>query len=337
MSDDTDVTSLVAKINKEYGKDILDFASNLKYSEIQRLSSGSLFLDYALGTNKQTKQAGWPQGRIIELFGPESSGKSLICLKTIAEAQKAGFLCVYMDCENTFDKEFSTHLGVDTSKLILSQENVLEKVIDLACSLLKQYPDDIKVIVFDSIATMIPTYEIEKPLDEKGQMATVASAMSKALRKLNYFNKNKALLIFINQLRMNPGAGMYANPEYTPGGRAIKFYASVRADIRRGEYLLDEEDKKKKIGQVVKFKIVKNKTDIPFREGYFKFIYETGELDKVDELFSLGLLRNVITRKGPYYSLNEHTFRGRELMEEELLNNTAFFEEARKEIFDGVG
>lgn len=330
-----DIKSLVAKINKQYGTETLGFASELKYSKIERLSTGSLFLDYALGRNKEDEKSGWPLGRIIELYGPESSGKSLISLKTIAEAQKEGFLAVYMDCENSFDKEFAQHVGVDTEKLILSQETVLEKTIDLACKLLKEYPE-VKIIVFDSIATMIPAYEIEKPLDEKGQMATVATAMAKALRKLNYYNKNNALLIFINQLRENPGAGMYANPEYTPGGRAIKFYASIRAEIRRGDYIFDTEDKKKKIGQTVKFKIQKNKTDIPHREGYFKFLYDSGELDRVDELFSLGLLHGVIGRKGPYYSIGDKTFLGREAFELELSSNDAFFEEAREEIFAGV-
>jgi recombination protein RecA len=329
MSDN--IKAVVAKINKKFGENTLSFASNLQYGNVDRLPSGSLFLDYALGSNKKDKKAGWPLGRIIELYGPESSGKSLISMKTIVEAQKLGYDCAYIDCENTFDKNFAELLGVDTSKLLITTESRAGKVIDMACEILKEYPN-IRVIVFDSLASMIPEVEVEADLDAQ-QMAPMARLMSKGLRKLTLFNKNNAILIFINQLRENPGAGMYANPEYTPGGKAIKFYASIRAEIRKGEFLFDEEEKKKKVGQTVKFKIVKNKTDVPFREGYFKFIYEQGILDNVDELVSIGLLKGVIQRKGAWFSIGERTFQGREDMEKALKADGTFFEEARKEIF----
>lgn len=325
------VKSIIASINKKFGEDTLTFGSDSKYSSISRLPSGSLFLDYTLGTNKQDNIAGWPMGRIIELYGPESSGKSLISLKTIVEAQKKGFLCVYIDSENSFDEVFAETLGVDLSKLILIHELVAERVFDIACDILKN-SKDVRVIVFDSIASMIPTAEIEASLEDK-QMAEMARVMSKALRKLTLFNKNNTVLIFINQLRENPGAGMYANPIYTPGGKALKFYASIRAEIRRGEWIFADENKKEKVGQVVKFKIDKNKTDVAQKEGYFKFMYKDGKLDTIDELVSLGILRNVIDRKGAYYSLLDKTFQGRDEMEKELLNNKEFFEEAKKEVF----
>lgn len=321
---------LINKLNKDYGENTIGFASDLKYSEIPRLPSGSLFLDYTLGQNHKDLHSGWPLGRIVELYGPESSGKSLICLKTIVEAQKAGYVAAYIDCENSFDKQFAEQLGVDTSKLLITRESQAEKVLEIIGKLLEEYKD-VKVIIVDSLASMIPKVEIEADL-EANQMASVARVMSKGLRKLIHKNKNNALVIFINQLRENPGAGMYANPEYTPGGKALKYYSSIRAEVRKGEWLFEGEDKKKKIGQTVKFKIVKNKTDIPLREGYFKFLYK-GEIDKMDELVSLALLNDKISRKGPYYAFGNHTWQGRDKMEKELADNKETFEELRKEVF----
>lgn len=327
----SDVKKVIATINKKFGENTLGFASELKYTDVPRLSSGSLFLDYALGTNKKNLDAGWPVGRIVELYGPESAGKSLVCLKTIVEAQKAGYECAYIDCENSFDAEFAQTLGVDTDKLLITRESQAEKVFEIANQILLEYPK-VRVIVFDSIASMIPKVEIEASLEDQ-QMASVARVMSKALRKLTASNKNNAVLLFINQLRENPGAGMYANPEYTPGGRAIKFYSSIRVDVRKGEFLFDPEDKKKKIGQTVKFKVVKNKTDVPFKEGYFRFMYDEGNLDRYDEIISLGLLRNKIGRQGAYYSLLDQSFHGREDMEKALKKDEKFFEAVVKEIF----
>jgi len=323
--------ALLAKINKTYGENTIGFGKDLKYSDIERVPSGSLFLDWTLGKNIKDGTSGWPLGRIIELYGPESSGKSLICLKTIAEAQKLGHACVYFDCENSFDKIFATTLGVDINKLVISRESQGEKLLDLACELLKE-TEDLKVMIFDSLASMIPTVEIDKSLEEQ-QMAPMARLMSKGLRKLTAMNKNNALIIFINQLRENPGAGPYANPEYTPGGKSLKFYASIRVEIRKGDFIFKEGDKKIKLGQTVKFKVVKNKTDVPLKEGNFRFLY-TGEIDKVDELISLGTIRDLIERKGPYYHFIGQTFLGREEMEKCLRENPEKFEEAKKEIFD---
>lgn len=325
--------SAIATINKAYPDNPLRFAS--ENVEIPRLSSGSLFLDWALGINKDGT-SGWSMGRVIELYGYESSGKSLISMLTIAEAQRKGFQCAYLDIENSFDKDFATLLGVDTSKLLITTETGAEKVIDLACKIMQEYPD-IKVIVFDSVASMIPKVELEASLEDQ-QMASVARVMSKGMRKLIHFNQNRAVLIFINQIRLNPGAGKYANPEYQPGGQALKFYSSIRAEIRRGEWLFDEEasgeEKKKKIGQTVKFKIVKNKTGVAQKEGYFKFMYEGAKLDLVDELVSLALLNDKISRSGAYYSFGvDHTFQGREKMEEALRTQPELFKELQEEVF----
>ncbi len=324
---------IVAKINKKFGDNTIGFAKDLKYAEVPRLLSGSLFLDWALGKNYKDNTAGWPQGRLIELYGPESTGKSLICLKTIVQAQKKGFDCAYIDAENSFDRTFAQKLGVDTDKLMLSRESKAESVLDLVCQMVQEV-DTLKVVVVDSLASLIPNVVLEKGLEEN-QMASMARIMSKGLPKLVSFNKNNALIIFINQLRTNPGAGMYANPEYTPGGNALKYYSSIRVDIRRGDWIFDDEEKKKKLGQVVKFRIVKNKSDVAQREGYFKFLYNTGEIDKVDELISLGLLNGKIIRKGPFYYVgnSDDGYKGREEMEMEMKKDQKVYDNAVKVVF----
>ncbi len=320
----------VAEINKKYGEGTMGFASDVKYTSNLRLPSGSLFLDYILGRNSAENKSGWPIGTIIELYGPESSGKSLISMKTIVEAQKMGFDCAYMDCEKTFDPTYATKLGIDVNKLIVSREQRAEKVLDTACKLVQE--ESVKVIVFDSIASMVPIKALESDLDDPQQMAAMAFVMSRGLPKLIALNKNNTLCIFINQLREKPGVS-YGNPEYTPGGKAIKYYSSLRVEVRRGDWLFDEEDKKKKIGQVVKFKAVKNKTDIPLRDGYFNFIYETGVIDKMDELISIGLLNETISRQGSYYTLLDVSLQGKEALAKKLLEDQEFFEKAKLEVF----
>lgn len=326
----SDIKALVAKLNKQYGENTIGFASNLKYGDLERLSTGSLYLDYALGTTAKNEQSGWPMGRIIELYGPESSGKSLICLKTIVEAQKRDILCAYIDCENTFDNKYAEFLGVDTSKLLMTRISQAETVFDVAADILKNHKK-VQLIVFDSLASMIPKVEIDASLEDQ-QMAAMARVMSKGLRKLITLNDNNCTLIWINQLRENPGA-KYGNPEYTPGGRAIKFYASIRAEIKRGDWIFDPEDKKKKIGQVVRFRIVKNKTSEPNREGTFNYLYEDGIIDPVDQLVSVGLWNETISQKGSYYSILDRSHQGREGLENALRKDSKFFELAKKEVF----
>ena len=322
-----DVT--VAKINKEYGENTIGFASELKFTKVERLSSGSLFLDWALGQNEEDKTAGWPVGRIVELFGPESAGKSLIASKTIAEAQKLGYDCLYIDCENSYDKDFAKTLGVDNTKLLLSRESRGEKVLEIICNAMAS--PKLRVVVLDSLASMIPKPEMEKSLDDTQPMAAMARLMSIGLRKLTVFNKHGTLIIIINQLRVNPGA-RFGNPEYTPGGRALKFYASIRVDVRKGDWIFDTNDKKKRVGHIVKFNVIKNKTDIPQKNGYFKFLY-TGEIDQVDQLISLGLLNKTIIRKGAYYYVGEERFLGRDGLEVSLKKDEKLFIEAKKIVF----
>lgn len=332
------IKALLNRLNKDFGEGTVGLASEVDYTRIQRLSSGSLFLDWALGANEKS-EAGWAMGKIVELYGYESSGKSLICMQTIIQAQKRKELCVYIDIENTFDRAFAAKLGIDCENLVICPANKMtaENVIDFAADILRNSPE-VKVIVFDSVAALVPKAELESKADESKGMAAVARVLSPGLRKLIALNRNNALLMFINQIRLNPGAGMYANPEYQPGGQALKFYSATRLEIRRGDYLFDEtakgEEKKKKIGQVVKFKVIKNKTGIAHKTGYFKFLYETASLDKIDELVSLAILNDVIGRSGAYYTFGkDHTFQGREKMEEALRTDQALYNELKDLVF----
>lgn len=320
--------ALLKKINKDYGEETIGVAKDLKYLNTDRISSGSLFLDWALGTNDTNSptsdEGGFPMGKLVELYGKESSGKTLITLKTIAGAQKKGLNCMFIDSENAFQKDFAELHGVNTEELVLTRESKAEKVFDILADVLQD--GSIKVVVVDSVASLVP----EKELDEStGQilMAPLARVMSKGLRKLNTLNKGGALIIFINQLRENPGA--YGNPNYTPGGRALAYYASVRVEVRAGEPIKED---KEQIGHEIKFKVSKNKTAPPKRDGYFKFKYYEG-IDQIDELVSLGLIREKITRKGAYYYLQdlENGYQGRDNLEkaleqdEQLLQQTKLF------------
>ena len=251
-----------------------------------------------------------------------NSGKSLIALRTIAEAQKLGKKCVYLDAENAFDPKFAKKLGVDIDKLVVSQISSGEKVFDIIDILLES---DVSIIVVDSVASLVPKYEIEESI-EKQTMALQARLMSKALRKLTgKAAKNKTLIFFVNQIREKIGS--YGNPEITSGGRALGFYASLRVEVRRGEFLTKS---KKKIGQQVKFKVTKSKVCQPYRDGYFLFYYpnaqnpDLGLFDTADELVSMLLIQGKIKRRGSYYDILGKSFRGREELEQEIRTNPKF-------------
>lgn len=324
----TKLDELIADINKKYGSEVVIKGKDFKRPEVERLSSGSFFLDILLGVDKKGK-GGWPVGRIVELYGPQMAGKSSLSMKTIVEAQKQGKLCAWFDAEKSFEPERAKTMGVDIDKLFLSQETMGERVIELMCDLLKS--GEVGVIVVDSLASLVPKAELEKSMEDSNRMALVASMMSMGLRKLTSLN-NDTLIIFINQLRTNPGA-TYGNPEYTPGGKALGYYASVRVELRAGEWIIEN---KKKIGQQVKFKITKNKTSRPHEQGMFQFMYD-GKIDQIDEIISVGELNGQIQRKGAYYYLDAETgFHGREDLYTQLKNDPALFERARKQVFEGT-
>lgn len=253
---------IISEINKKAGETVIGRVGDMPTISIQRLSTGVPALDVALG-------GGLPVNRIVELYGQPSAGKSLISLLTIAEAQKKGLECAYLDCEDTFDTDWAKKLGVDTSKLILSQSSVGEDTLELVLKLLKARP---AIIVVDSVAAMVTRAELEETDLQKAFMAPKARLMSKALSILNAQNKGTTI-IFINQLRAT--MAMYGPAFVTPGGNALKFYCSVRVEVKKTEDLhLDGKKTQEQIGQVVGFKVTKNKTAAPFKVGSFKFYYD---------------------------------------------------------------
>ena len=309
------ISKVILEINKKYGDNTIGYVSGMKTLDIERTSSGSTLLDWALG-------GGWPLGRFCELYGHFSSGKSLICLKTIAAAQKRGMSCVYIDAENGFDPVFATSVGVDVNKLLLSQLSQGESAIDLVNNLLEAKID---LIVVDSVAALVPKVEMEEEMEHLN-IAPAARLMSKGLRKMNALNMN-TLVLFINQIRMSPGS--YGNPEVTTGGKALGHYASIRLEVRRGDFL---KDKEQPIGQVVKFKVTKNKTAPPYRQGYFNFYY-TGGIDLAEELVTLGLQENKITKRGAWLDIGGESFQGRPALEEKLAKDDVFYEKVKEEIY----
>jgi len=305
----------ILKINKKFGENTIGKINEMPTVKTERISSGSPYLDWAIG-------GGWPLGRTIELYGPYSSGKSLIALKTIAEAQKLDKKCVYLDAENAFDPKFATLLGVNIKDLVISQLTAGEQIFDIVDMLLQS---EVAIIVVDSVASLVPQYELDESI-EKQTMALQARLMSKAMRKLTgKAARNKTLIFFVNQIREKIGA--YGNPEITSGGRALGFYSSLRVEVRRGEIL---KDQKKVIGQQVKFKVVKSKVCQPWRDGYFLFYHPDSQnpdlelFDTADELVSMLLIQRKIKRRGAYYDVAGKTFQGREELEQEIRNKPKF-------------
>lgn len=252
---------VIAEINKKAQENVVGRVPDMPTMTVERLTTSVPQLDDALG-------GGLPKGRIIELYGQPSAGKSLISLFAIREAQKKGLDCIYLDCEDSFDPEWAESLGVDLKKLVLSQSSVGEDTLEMVLKLLKAKP---AIIVIDSVAAMVTRAELEEPI-EKAFMAPKARLMSKALAILNSQNKGTTI-IFINQLRNT--MSMYGPQFTTPGGQALKFYCSVRIEIKKTEDIHEEGKKTLPvIGQVVGFKITKNKTAPPFKTGSFKFLYD---------------------------------------------------------------
>lgn len=292
---------MIAAVNKKYGDNTIGSVKDMNKLDIERISSGIPYLDWALG-------GGWPIGRIVEMFGVESSGKTLTCLLTIAQAQKKGMSVALIDAENSFDPTFAEKLGVDVKNLIVSQSSIGETTIDIMLDIIEAKPD---LIILDSVAAMVPQKELDNPMD-KDTMALVARVMGKALRKITAVNKH-SLIIFINQPRST--LAMYGPSITTPGGRALKHFASIRVHISRGDFI---KEKKNILGQSVKFKIVKNKTAPPFRIGYYNFLYENKDnlphVDVVDSFVAVGILEGLIQRSGAYYEFLDEKVLGKEAL-----------------------
>ena len=312
--------STLDKIEKSYGKGSIMKLGDAPVEEIESIPSGSINLDMALGIG------GYPKGRIIEIYGPESSGKTTLAIHAIAEAQKKGGIAAFIDAEHAFDSSYAKQLGVDIDNLLVSQPDNGEQALEIADNLIRSGAIDI--IVIDSVAALTPKSEIEGEMGDS-KMGLQARLMSQALRKLTAnISKTKCCCIFINQLREKIGV-MFGNPETTTGGNALKFYASVRIDIRRIQAIKDGDSN---VGNRVKVKIVKNKVAPPFRVCEFDLIFGEG-ISKVGEIIDLGVDYNVIKKSGSWFSYGDTKLaQGREAVKQLLNDNPELAEELENKI-----
>ena len=315
------LNSTIAMIEKQYGKGaIMKLGDDNVNSELEVISTGCLSLDLALGVG------GVPRGRIMEIYGPESSGKTTVALHIIAQAQKAGGVAAFIDAEHALDAVYAKALGVKTDELYISQPDTGEQALDICESLVRSSAVD--VIVVDSVAALTPKAEIEGDMGDT-HVGLLARLMSQALRKLTAItNRSKTCVIFINQLREKVGV-MFGNPETTPGGKALKYFATVRLDIRKADSLKSDGDI---VGNRAKAKVVKNKVAPPFKVAEFDIIYGEG-VSQEGCLIDLGLEYGLLSKSGAWFSYNdEKVANGREKMREHLRNNPALKEELEAKI-----
>lgn len=310
----------MAKIEKDFGKGTIMKLGDETTQPVDVIPSGSILLDNALGVG------GYPRGRIVEIFGPESSGKTTMALHAIAEAQKQGGIAAFIDAEHAFDRFYAAKLGVDIANLLVSQPDNGEQALDIADQLIRSAAVDI--IVIDSVAALTPKTEIEGVMGES-RVGLQARLMSQALRKLtSVISKTKTTCIFLNQLREKIGV-MYGNPETTTGGNALKFYASVRLDIRKGEALKEGD---KVYGNKVRIKVVKNKVAPPFRVCKFDMIFGEG-ISRVGEIIDVAIDNDIIKKSGSWFSYGETRIgQGRDAVLKMLKDNVEFRNEIEQKV-----
>jgi recombination protein RecA len=309
------------KLDKAYGKGTVMKMSDAAVENIEAISSGSLGLDLALGVG------GYPRGRVIEIYGPESSGKTTLTLHAIAEAQKAGGIAAFIDAEHAFDRFYAEKLGVDIDNLIISQPDHGEQALEIADNLVRSGAIDI--IVVDSVAALTPKSEIEGEMGDS-KMGLHARLMSQALRKLTAsISKTNCTMIFINQLREKIGV-MFGNPETTTGGNALKFYASVRLDIRRSTQIKDSSGSV--LGNKTRVKIVKNKVAPPFRTAEFDIMYGEG-ISKVGEVLDIAVDNEIVKKSGSWFSYQDSKLgQGRDAVKNMLKDNPDLMDELEDQI-----
>jgi len=314
----------IAGIEKTFGKGAIMKLGDGVINPVESIPTGALSLDWALGIG------GVPRGRIIEIYGPESSGKTTLCLHIISEAQKLGGLAAFIDAEHALDVNYAKRLGVDSVNLLISQPDFGEQALEIADTLVRS--NAIDVIIIDSVAALVPRAEIEGDMGD-AHMAQQARLMSQALRKLTgAISRSKTCVIFTNQLRSKIGV-MFGSPETTTGGNALKFYASVRLDIRRIGAIKEGTDV---IGNRTKVKIVKSKVAPPFKEVEFDILYNEG-ISKTGDVLDLAVLHNIVKKGGSWFTFGEDRFQGREQLRAKMIEYPEMYAKMLNEVKEKLG
>lgn len=312
-------------IKKQYGQGAIMKLGDRVSVKVDAISSGSLLLDAALGIG------GYPKGRVIEIYGPESSGKTTVALHAIASAQKKGGRAAFIDAEHAIDPEYAKRLGVNVDELILSQPDSGEQAMEIVEILIKSQSVDL--VVVDSVAALVPQAELDGEMSD-AQVGAQARLMSKALRKITgLLNKSECSIIFINQLREKVGI-MFGNPETTPGGRALKFYSTIRLDVRKGEAIKNGSEI---IGNVVNIKVVKNKVASPFKTASVDLVYGLG-INREGEVLDLAANNEIVKKSGAWYDYNgERIAQGRESAKKYLVDHTDILNEIENKVREKLG
>ena len=314
----------MAKIDKEFGKGAIMKLGDDKIEDVPVIPSGSVGLNLALGVG------GYPRGRVIEIYGPESSGKTTLAIHAMAEVQKQGGIAAIIDAEHAFDRFYAEKLGVDTNELLIAQPDCGEQALDIADELIRSAAVDL--VVIDSVAALTPKAEIEGDMGDN-RVGLQARLMSQALRKLTAtINKTQTTCIFINQLREKIGV-MFGNPETTTGGNALKFYASVRLDIRKAQAIKDGDEI---IGNQVRVKVIKNKVAPPFKKAEFDLMFNEG-ISRVGELIDMGVEQGILTKSGSWYSYEGTKLaQGRDAAKNVLRDNPDLADEIERKVMEAL-